>query len=446
MRIDVLTLFPEMFAGVLGSSILRRAAEDVPDPAAPDDAARVRKAVASYHVHNIREWSADTKHRRVDSPPYGGGPGMVMQCQPIWDAVQAVTAMDAAPPLRILTTPQGQPLTQSLCEHLATMPRLMILAGHYEGFDQRVLERLHDEPPTTTDGTTPPAGLMEISLGDYVLSGGELPAMTLIDAVVRLLPGALGHAESAHQDSFSAGVDRLLDHPHYTRPAEWDGRAVPDILMSGNHAKIDDWRRQRALEATRQRRPDLLGPEAGGSHSGQAAAFTVVVREALPDDRPAVLDIHRAAFPTDAESRLVDALLDAYDSQFSILAEVDGRPVGHVLVSGMTHEDGGSVRGLLGLAPLAVHPDFQRRGIGSALAREAIRQCKDAAVSRLFVLGEPSYYQRFGFEAASSQGFTSDYDALPGAEGAFQVLNLKPTRDIPPGRVRYAAAFGGFES
>ncbi len=227
MRIDVLTLFPEMFGPVLGSSILKRAAE----------AGRV-----SYHLTDIRAYTL-SKHGKVDDRPYGGGPGMVMAPQPLWDAVNAVEAMNEAPAQRILMTPQGAPLTQTLVEKLATQPRLLIIAGHYEGFDERVIERL--EP-------------LEISIGDYVLSGGELPAMVLIDAVVRLIPGVLGDETSAHHDSFSPGADRLLDHPHYTRPPEWQGLKVPDVLMSGDHAAIERWRKQQALERTKARRPDLL--------------------------------------------------------------------------------------------------------------------------------------------------------------------------------------------
>lgn len=240
MRIDVLTLFPEMFHGVLGASILKRAAEAVPDPADPTV---IRPPVASYHIHNIRDWSTD-KHHKVDKPPYGGGPGMVIQCQPVWDAMQAVQAMDPTPARRILMTPQGTPLTQQRVESLATEPRLIILAGHYEGFDERVIEKLQP--------------MDEISIGDYVLTGGELPAMVLIDAVVRLIPGALGHDESAHHESFSPGSERLLDHPHYTRPPVWQDAAVPDVLLSGNHAQIEAWRREQARQRTRERRPDLL--------------------------------------------------------------------------------------------------------------------------------------------------------------------------------------------
>ncbi|MBI1373691.1 MAG: tRNA (guanosine(37)-N1)-methyltransferase TrmD [Phycisphaera sp.] len=227
MRIDVLTLFPPMFEPVLGSSILKRAAE----------AGRV-----SYHLTDIRAHTTN-KHGKVDDRPYGGGPGMVMACQPLWDCVQAVEQQDPLPATRVMMTPQGKPLTQPMCERLAELPRLLIIAGHYEGIDERVVEELAP---------------LEISIGDYVLSGGELPAMVLIDAVVRLLPGVLGHDESAFHDSFSPGANRLLDHPHYTRPPEWRGKTVPDVLLSGDHAAIEKWRKQQAEDRTSQRRPDLM--------------------------------------------------------------------------------------------------------------------------------------------------------------------------------------------
>lgn len=237
MRIDVLSLFPEMFAPVLGASILKRAAE---------------AAVVSYHLSDIRRYTTN-KHGKVDDRPYGGGPGMVMGCQPLWDAVAAVEAEDPRPAVRIMMTPQGRRLDQPLVEELAKNARLLIIAGHYEGIDERVVERL---------------GPMEVSLGDYVLSGGELPAMVLIDAVVRLLPGALGHDESAHHDSFSPGAHRLLDHPHYTRPPVWQGLAVPEVLVSGDHAAVDRWRKEQAMRRTRARRPDLL-KENGNTTAGQ---------------------------------------------------------------------------------------------------------------------------------------------------------------------------------
>ena len=233
MRIDILTLFPEMFAGVLESSILRRAREG---------------GHASYNVSDIRDW-ADNKHNKVDDRPFGGGPGMVMMCQPLYDAVMSVEAQDERPATRIMLTPQGERLEQARVEDLATRPRLLLIAGRYEGVDERVIDELQP---------------LELSIGDYVLGGGELPAMVLIDAVVRLLPGVLGHADSAAADSFSprdsggGGGRRLLDCPHYTRPRVWQGREVPEVLLGGDHQAVDRWRMDMMLDRTRQRRPDLL--------------------------------------------------------------------------------------------------------------------------------------------------------------------------------------------
>ena len=248
MRIDVLTLFPEMFTSVLGASILKRAAAPgIPSPGTPGSSnpQQIRPPVVSYHLTNIRDYSTD-KHNKVDQPPFGGGPGMVIQCQPVWDAVMATEAQEpAVAATRILMSPQGKTLTQPMAEELAALPRLLIIAGHYEAIDQRVIDKL--------------SPIRQISIGDYVLSGGELPAMVLIDTIVRLLPGALGHEESAHNDSFSAGAQRLLDHPHYTRPRVWQNVEVPPVLLSGNHAHIEAWRKQQAIEQTQRERPDLLG-------------------------------------------------------------------------------------------------------------------------------------------------------------------------------------------
>ncbi len=244
MRIDILTLFPQMFGQVFNSSILKRASQPLPDPNDPDHA--VRPPVVSYHLTDIRDHTKD-KHGKVDKPPYGGGPGMVIQCQPVWDAVAFAEADDPRPAMRILMTPQGECLNQKLANELAGHDRLLIIAGHYEGIDERVIQKL--------------APLREISIGDYVLSGGELPAMVLIDTIVRLLPGALGDEKSAAADSFGPALDqegRLLDYPHYTRPSDWMGMEVPPVLLSGDHAKIAAWRAQQSRERTAQRRPDLL--------------------------------------------------------------------------------------------------------------------------------------------------------------------------------------------
>jgi len=431
LRIDILTLFPEMFAGVLGASILKRAAEPVADPAQPNNPDKVRPAVVSYHLHDIRAFT-DDKHGKVDQPPFGGGPGMVLQCQPLWDAVQATEAQAPdAPATRIVLSPQGRPFTQPLAERLATRGRLLLIAGHYEGFDHRVLERLHEQPapPGASDDED---GLLEISLGDYVLSGGELPAMVLIDAVVRLLPGVLGDDASAHHDSFSPGVDRLLDHPHYTRPRTWDGRDVPDVLLGGDHAAIAAWRARQARDRTAALRPDLLG------EPGTGRTLTVTLRDAGRDDAQAIAAVHRAAFETDAEARLVGALDAAGHTIFSVVAQAQGRTVGHALVSEMTCVDEPGLRGVLGLGPVAVEPGLQGRGIGTALVAEAVRQCRAARVKSLFVLGDPAFYGRFGFEPASEHGWTCDYE---GVGDAFRALPIADPPAPPPGRVRYAPPF-----
>lgn len=239
LRIDILTLFPEVFEPVLGASITGRA--------------RAAGAV-EWVATNIRDY-ADNKHKKVDDRPFGGGPGMVMMCQPLYDAVTAVEASDPRPATRILLTPQGAPLTQAMVEGFARRPRLLLIAGHYEGIDERVIEELAP---------------VEVSIGDFVLSGGEIPALALIDAVVRLLPGALGHDQSAAEDSFmptGEGGQRLLDCPHYTRPREWKGREAPEVLMSGDHGRVARWRLEQKVARTRARRPDLLGgdppPETG---------------------------------------------------------------------------------------------------------------------------------------------------------------------------------------
>ena len=233
MRIDIVTTFPEMFGA------------DAPAAMGVSIPGRARQAgLLELHATNIRDF-ADNKHNKTDDRPFGGGPGMVMMCQPLWDAVIAVEARDPRPARRILLTPQGTPLTQPLVESLAQQPRLLLIAGHYEGIDERVIERL--EP-------------LELSIGDYVLSGGELAAMVLIDAVARLLPGVLGHDASAAQDSFGSqdGGPRLLDCPHYTRPQVWEGMEAPPVLLSGDHGAVAAWRHEQMLARTRKRRPDLL--------------------------------------------------------------------------------------------------------------------------------------------------------------------------------------------
>ena len=222
MKIHVLSLFPPMFEGVFGSSILKKAQD---------------KGAVELAVTDIREFS-ENKHKQVDDYPYGGGAGMVLKPEPMFNAVEAIT--EGRKPRVILMCPQGERFTQKKAEELAKEEDLVFLCGHYEGYDERIREHL------VTD---------EISIGDFVLTGGELAAMTVIDAVVRLLPGVLGQEDSHIQDSFSTG---LLEHPHYTRPADFRGMKVPDVLLSGNHAKIEEWREEQSLRRTYTRRPDLF--------------------------------------------------------------------------------------------------------------------------------------------------------------------------------------------
>lgn len=224
MQFDIITIFPDIFRGVFEFGIIRRAVES---------------GLVEIKIHDLRDYTHD-RHRQVDDRPFGGGAGMVMKPEPVFRAVEALT--HGAGELSIaLLSPQGRRFDQRLAEKFSREPHVVLICGRYEGIDERVVEHL------VTD---------EISIGDYVLSGGEIPAMVVIDAVTRLIPGALGCEQSAEQDSFAEGS--LLDYPHYTRPAEYRGIKVPDVLLSGNHAEIERWRRLKAIEKTVSRRPDLV--------------------------------------------------------------------------------------------------------------------------------------------------------------------------------------------
>ncbi len=223
-QIDVITIFPEMLTPYLDTSIIGKARE---------------RGLVSVNAHDLRDYTVD-KHRTTDDTPYGGGPGMVMKIEPIAKAFETILS-DGIPTRSILVTPQGKPFDQKMAEEFSGEPRrLLILCGRYEGVDERVVDQYIDD---------------EVSVGDYVLTGGELPALVIIDASVRLLPGVLGDEGSLKDESFSWGI---LDYPQYTRPPQWDGRAVPEVLLSGNHAEIERYRRKEALRRTMARRPDLL--------------------------------------------------------------------------------------------------------------------------------------------------------------------------------------------
>lgn len=224
LRVDILTLFPEMFQGFLSTSMIRIAIE---------------KRLLDVRLTNIRDYSAN-RHQKVDDTPYGGGPGMVMMVQPVADCLQAVREMDRRRGPAILMTPQGQTFNQRMAQNMAEeYERLILLCGHYEGIDERIRDFID----------------MEVSIGDYILTGGELPAMVLTDAVTRLIPGVLGDPESHADESFSRNY---LEYPQYTRPREFQGLKVPEILFSGHHGEIEKWRRNEATKRTAERRPDLM--------------------------------------------------------------------------------------------------------------------------------------------------------------------------------------------
>lgn len=224
MRFDIITIFPEIFREVFDFGIIRRARES---------------GLVETSVHDLRDFTFD-RHHQTDDRPFGGGAGMVMKPEPLFRAVEFVTHRAGERSVVALLSPQGRLFDQAMAERLSSLDQVVLICGRYEGVDERVVERMIEE---------------EISIGDYVLSGGEIPAMVIIDAVTRLLPGALGCEESAEKESFTGG---LLDHPHYTRPAQYRGMKAPDVLTSGNHARIEEWRRQKAIEKTLRCRPDLI--------------------------------------------------------------------------------------------------------------------------------------------------------------------------------------------
>lgn len=248
MRIDIISIFPEMFESTLSSSILGIAQQ---------------KGAVEFYVHDLRDW-AEGKHRTTDDYSFGGGPGMVMKPEPFFRAHRAILVQDSRPATTILMCPQGELLKQTLVEELATHERLVVFAGRYEGYDERI-RSLADR---------------EVSIGDYVLTGGELPAMVLTDAVTRLLPGVLGHDQSSAEESFSWG---LLEYPHYTRPTSFEGMDVPDVLLSGDHARIAAWRRREAIGRTAMKRPDLL-EAADLTGEEQAFARSLIQEPGRSDD------------------------------------------------------------------------------------------------------------------------------------------------------------------
>jgi len=233
MRFDILTLFPDLFDSYLQQSLLKKALD---------------RGLVEVHRWNFRDWAHD-RHQSVDDKPYGGGPGMLLRCQPVFDCVEHVQAQGAAPGQIVMLTPQGRRLDQPLVEELAGQPRLLLLCGRYEGFDDRIRQGLQP---------------LEVSVGDFITNGGEVPAMLIIDAVIRLVPGVLGDETSSRYESFAASG--LLEYPQYTRPRDYRGMSVPDVLVGGNHREIEDWRAAASLARTRERRSDLFQKKIHAEH------------------------------------------------------------------------------------------------------------------------------------------------------------------------------------
>ncbi len=232
MRFDLLTLFPGLFDSYLQQSLLKKA---------------IDAGLVDIRTWNIRDWAVG-QHHSVDDRPYGGGPGRLMRCEPVFDAVEAVQAAAPAPGQLIMLTPQGRPLNQALVQELSQKPRLLLLCGRYEGFDDRIVQGLKP---------------LEVSVGDFICNGGEVPAMLIIDTVIRLISGVLGDETSSRYDSFAES--QMLEHPQYTKPREYRGMVVPEVLLNGNHSEIAKWQIEQSLQRTRERRRDLLG--GGDGHS-----------------------------------------------------------------------------------------------------------------------------------------------------------------------------------
>jgi tRNA (guanine37-N1)-methyltransferase len=230
VRFDIITLFPQIFAGYLTQSLLAKA---------------IDRGLVEIHIHDLREWSTDTKHHKIDDKPYGGGPGMLICVDPVVHCVEAVQQMSEKPAVVVMMTPQGNRLDQRRVEEIARFERMILLCGRYEGFDQRVIDILQP---------------LELSVGDYVLNGGEVASMVVVDSTVRMIPGVLGDEQSSWDDSFSRG-NRMLEFPQYTRPAEFRGHTVPDVLLSGDHKRIASWRAEQSLNKTKLRRNDLFEQE-----------------------------------------------------------------------------------------------------------------------------------------------------------------------------------------
>ncbi len=366
MRVDVVTIFPDYLAP-LGLSLPGRARTS---------------GLLDLHVHDLRRWTHD-RHRTVDDTPYGGGAGMVMRPEPWGEALDEL--LDDAPgTVVVVPTPAGEPFTQRLAAELARAERLVVACGRYEGIDQRVL-----------DHASTRVAVREVSVGDYVLNGGEAAALVVVEAVVRLLPGFMGNPDSLAEESH--GTDGLLEYPVYTKPPSWRGLDVPDVLLSGDHARISRWRHDQAVRRTSERRPDLLAPTSVGPDGP-------TLRAAVPGDAGEVFTLQRACWVQEAEDNpgvAIPALLESYDDVRGWIAES---------VVQVAHQGGrlvGAVRGRADgdtwhIGRLMVAPDLQGRGIGRALLERIVALAPGGTTELSLFTGAGStrnqrIYKRAGF-------------------------------------------------
>ncbi|QDP96330.1 tRNA (guanosine(37)-N1)-methyltransferase TrmD [Microlunatus elymi] len=373
MKIDVVSIFPD-YLQPLRLSLVGKAIEN---------------GIVDLDVHDLRHWTHD-RHRTVDDTPYGGGAGMVMRPEPWGEALDDLAPeTGAGTPRLLIMTPAGRPFSQAMAEELAGEDHLIFACGRYEGVDARV--GVDAGKRMRTD---------EISIGDYVLNGGEVASLVIIEAVVRLLPGVIGNPESLTEESHATGQDHLLEYPIYTKPPTWRGLDVPEILFSGHHAKIADWRRQRAEELTRERRPDLLPPV--------PAASTITIERATAADAGQILTVQRAAFVSEALvnqtlalpafTQSVEELTESMSRAVVLVARQDARVIGSVL--GRPDEDGNWYIGRL-----VVAPDRQGEGIGSRLLREVEAAAPSGSARFRLVTGAAgpniAFYGRHGYHVAA---------------------------------------------
>ena len=372
MKFTVMTLFPEMVEQVLGESIIGRAQKN---------------GLLSVNCYNIRNYSQD-KHRRVDDYPFGGGGGMIMQCQPIYDCYQDIVKNEGVKPHTVYLSPRGTVLTQKKAKELSGLPHLCLLCGHYEGVDQRILDEIVDE---------------EISIGDYVLTGGELPACVLIDCVARMLPGVLAEESSYTDESHYNG---LLEHPQYTLPREWNGRAVPELLTEGNHRLMEKWKKEQSIALTKKMRPDLIRrpiPDEKRLRFIKETDRELYIEMATAFyNTPGVLhSIPEGHFQKTFEGILNgDPYINAYMIQF------EKKPAGYCLLSHTWSQEGGGLT--VWVEELYVLPEFRGHKLGEKTLRELFDLYEDTAARfRLEVTpdnkGAKKIYYKLGFKMLDYQ-------------------------------------------